>query len=56
MQLQNELLLAQQQAKSEKKSFELLVENIRRENQSLVDQIDVLKSVETQLAYQTILN
>jgi hypothetical protein len=42
--------------KNERKSFESLIDKVRRENQSLVDQIDVLKSVESQLAYQTKIN
>lgn len=33
IQLRNDLLLAQQQAKSEKKTFESMIESIRRENQ-----------------------
>ncbi len=32
IQLRNDLLLAQQQAKSEKKNFETMIESIRREN------------------------
>ena len=56
MQLRNELLLVQQQIKNERKSFEQLLDQGRRENQTLIDQIDVLKSVEVQLAYQTKLN